>query len=720
MRYKGRNQIKALLATGLITLGLSSCSKPIQGYTIPKEKPEIVENNKENEHKAEVEKLIDSTEKKFEGIEEFKESLSEGFKKSGITLDKASDEFVSSIVIDGTNVTIELVDGSRVTGTLYNLQIFDVNFENFYIYNSQYMKDRQNSDELYPDYKEQGYVSSYFALSEDYNSRPELKIETKNCSVNNEYKRGDTYIEIDWIERIDFSNCRKLWLQSEYLEKNEFSDMPNLETLVLINPDIFYLDEEVIKIDSISLKSLIIDGRSYVDYFDLTGCPNLEVLSLPPDSQETNLDGLRGLKNLKQLSFGIPFYMRDKINIQILEDFQDRIDLMSKPIPSDHPDIGKTSMNFISDISGINGSRIETLNISLLKRVSSESLLETVKSLPKLKRIVGFEVNNAGMCSDELIEYCKEHGISHPFTEKSLEIKHKLQEIVQTEITEDMSEEERIWALSKYIMDNMEYDHDLAKHDNDSSENIKRGWGESLYYSVMEGEGVCEGYATYAQNLFTEAGITSYKIDGFAHTWNLVEIDDEYYYVDLTKSDAYIGDEAREGLPEDILQEIISIYYLVPVEEGEKFDAYILPIEAEERANAAEEREGLENSRIEGIEVGQYMLQASKESLNSKDYSELCGIIGILCALGLAKKAGNKREMAMQAEMADTALSLEDKEGVKKANSLKTAISTLRRLEKEHKLRNKRDLAETERAKKKKAKALEEETQQFRKEDNIR
>ncbi len=486
MRYKGKNQIKALIAAGLLTLGLSSCSKPIQGYTIPEEKPEIVENNKENEHKAEVEELIDSTEKRYEDIEEFKETLKEGFKKVGVTLDKASDEFVSSIVIDGTNVTIELVDGSQVSGTLYNLQIFDVNFENFYIYNSQYMKDYQNSDELYPDYREQGYVNSYFPLSEDYKSRPKLKIETKNCSVNNEYKRGDKYIEIDWVERIDYSNCRKVWLQSEFLEENQFSDMPNLETLVLINPDLIYLDEEVIKINSTSLKNLIIDGKdafNSTDHFDLTGCPNLEVLSLPPDSQETNLDGLRGLKNLKQIAFGIPSAMKDEAEIQILEDFQNRIDLVSKPIPSDHLSLSKTLVNFISDISGINGSRIETLNISLLKRVSSESLLETVKSLPNLKRIVGFEINNAGMCSDELIEYCKSHGISHPFTEKSLEIKHKLQEIVRTEITEDMSEEDKIWALSKYIMDNMEYDHDLVKYDEDSSEDIKKV-GEKAYIIV--------------------------------------------------------------------------------------------------------------------------------------------------------------------------------------------------------------------------------------------
>lgn len=727
MRYKGKNQIKALLAAGLLTLGLSSCSKPIQGYTIPEEKPEIVENNKENEHKAEVEELIDSTEKRYEDIEEFKESLREGFKKSGVTLDKASDEFVSSITIDGTNVTIELVDGSQVSGILYNLQMSDINFENFYIYNSQYMEDLRNLNEVYSYYVEQGYKSPFQAVRAEYDNRPELKLETNNCSVNNEYKRGDKYREIDWRERIDYSNCKKMWLTDEYLEENQFSDMPNLETLVLIDPDFLFLDEKVIKINSSSLKNLIIDGRDLIDSidnFDFTGCPNLEIVSLPNYSQETTLDGLRGLKYLKQFSFGVPSAMEYEVEELILEDFQDRIDLVSQPIPSDHPSLSKYLINFVSDISGINGSAIETLNISFFIQVSSDSLLETVKSLPNLKQIVGFEVNNAGMCSDELIEYCEKHGISHPFTEKSLSIKHKLQEIVSSEITGDMSEEEKIWALSKYIMEHMEYATDLTEHESETSDDIKKGWGESLYYSVMEGEGVCAGYTMYAQNLFTEAGITSYKIDGIAHTWNLVEIDDEYYYVDLTNTDGFIDSEAGKGLPEDDLKEIISIYYMVPVEEEWIFYTYELPIEAAKRAKAAEEerkvREEVGTERIASIEVGKYMLQANRESLNERDYSKLCGMIGILCALGLAKKVGDKRELSKQTKIIDEDPSLGDKEGVRKATSLKEAIDTLIRMEKEHKLRDKRTTAEAEREKNKKAKILEEETRHAGKEDSIR
>ena len=56
--------------------------------------------------------------------------MKESFENLTLTLDETSDKLVSSIVIDGTNVSIELVDGSEVLGDLYNLEISDVTLEN--------------------------------------------------------------------------------------------------------------------------------------------------------------------------------------------------------------------------------------------------------------------------------------------------------------------------------------------------------------------------------------------------------------------------------------------------------------------------------------------------------------------------------------------------------------------------------------------------------------
>jgi len=194
---------------------------------------------------------------------------------------------------------------------------------------------------------------------------------------------------------------------------------------------------------------------------------------------------------LKVIAFGIPGNRNYNLSGKILEDFQERIELVSQSFPTDDKSLLMRQNSFISDLSGIQGSGIEILNISFLKSTSSDMLLDTVKSLPNLKQIIGFEINNASMCSEELVEYCEKNGIKHPFTEKSLDIKHKIMEIVSNVLTEDMSEEEKMKALSEYIINHMEYDSDLISNPEDSPEKIKKGWGECLYYSVIEGQGIC-------------------------------------------------------------------------------------------------------------------------------------------------------------------------------------------------------------------------------------
>lgn len=60
------------------------------------------------------------------------------------------------------------------------------------------------------------------------------------------------------------------------------------------------------------------------------------------------------------------------------------------------------------------------------------------------------------------------------------------------------------------------------------------------YTTLVEGKGVCAGYAFALQYLLMRAGIQSYYVVGFAgenHAWNLAKIDGKWYYVDATWDD---------------------------------------------------------------------------------------------------------------------------------------------------------------------------------------
>ncbi len=677
MTYKAKGKIKLLIAAGLLTFNLSGCKKQIHGYY-----------NAVQESIKDIDSLVENKK-----IENFKKKLEEGFEAHTLTLDKTANKLVSNVVIDGTKASFELKDESEISGTLYHLEMTDVSLENLYIYDSKYTEDLYNAETKYQDYEEKGYENVIEALYDDYKKHKKLEIQFQNCSVWNEYKKGEVRdVEFNRND-LEYKECKKIWVDNMSLYEDSFSKMLNLETLILTEPRLTFLKEETITIHSDTLKNIIIDGQSgwdYMDKFDFTQCPNLERVSIVGDSQETNLDGLKGLMNLKELAFGLPTSKYYDTNGLIYKDFQERIDMISAPFSSTDKSLTREPNCMISDISAINGNNMEVLNISFLQRVSSHKLLETVKSLPNLKEIVGFEVKNAGMCSDELVQYCKEQGIRHPFTEKSLEIKHRLEKIVSDVVTDNMNEEEKIKALSQYVISHMEYDYNLISNTEASPEKIKEGWGESLYYSVMEGRGVCQGYTTYAQNLFNEAGIESFKTDGIDHTWNLVQIEDEYYFVDLTNVDSLIDEQLSTSFDNYNLEE----YYLVPVKEEEEFFRIpiVLPVEAEKQY------EGTKKKKVED-----YVIQVDTQNRDAKRYSVLYAMIGIGCALGLAKMATNKQKTLVESKTS------KNREELINVKSLKELIDSVKRNQKLEELKNKREIAEKERIRNRKAKELERE-----------
>ncbi len=64
----------------------------------------------------------------------------------------------------------------------------------------------------------------------------------------------------------------------------------------------------------------------------------------------------------------------------------------------------------------------------------------------------------------------------------------------------------------------------------------------TMYGALVNGRALCGGYAKALQYLAESAGIrctvvSGHKKDGEAHAWNLVQLDGDYYYVDVTWDD---------------------------------------------------------------------------------------------------------------------------------------------------------------------------------------
>lgn len=112
-------------------------------------------------------------------------------------------------------------------------------------------------------------------------------------------------------------------------------------------------------------------------------------------------------------------------------------------------------------------------------------------------------------------------------------------------IKDGMTEKQKVKAIHDWIINNTEYDKTYKIHDG--------------YETLVNGKGVCQGYAELAKKMFTQAGINSIMISGKAdngtlvgsHAWNLVNINGKWRHVDVTWDDPIVNGEAESTLRYD-------------------------------------------------------------------------------------------------------------------------------------------------------------------------
>lgn len=115
-------------------------------------------------------------------------------------------------------------------------------------------------------------------------------------------------------------------------------------------------------------------------------------------------------------------------------------------------------------------------------------------------------------------------------------------------ITDDMTDFEKALALHDYIINHAEYD--LSAPCFHGAEGV-----------LLYGRGVCDSYAEAYYALLNKVGIENHIIYGTAgggsHAWNLVKLDEEWYFIDCTWDDPLPnGNENHQyfGLTDELLR----------------------------------------------------------------------------------------------------------------------------------------------------------------------
>ncbi|EKQ57131.1 MULTISPECIES: transglutaminase-like domain-containing protein [unclassified Clostridium] len=106
-------------------------------------------------------------------------------------------------------------------------------------------------------------------------------------------------------------------------------------------------------------------------------------------------------------------------------------------------------------------------------------------------------------------------------------INKELTRVINSIITSNMSNFDKVKVINKYLMDRYEYDYTLTSN--------------NAYTALTTGKTACEGYAMTAYKMLNMVGIENRivigKLNGIGHAWNMVKLNNKWYQLDITNND---------------------------------------------------------------------------------------------------------------------------------------------------------------------------------------
>lgn len=121
--------------------------------------------------------------------------------------------------------------------------------------------------------------------------------------------------------------------------------------------------------------------------------------------------------------------------------------------------------------------------------------------------------------------------------EDIIKINNGIDEIITTELNNEMTDEDKILKIHDYIINNTRYDINKL---NDAS--------YTALGPLFNGTAVCSGYADLMAIFLTKFGLKNFKVASDTHVWNAVLIDGEWLNIDLTWDDPITKDSDVDTL----------------------------------------------------------------------------------------------------------------------------------------------------------------------------
>ncbi|GGG63102.1 transglutaminase domain-containing protein [Paenibacillus radicis (ex Gao et al. 2016)] len=127
-------------------------------------------------------------------------------------------------------------------------------------------------------------------------------------------------------------------------------------------------------------------------------------------------------------------------------------------------------------------------------------------------------------------------------------VKHALAEL----LTPSMNDHQKVKVIHDWIVTRLDYDQSLTRY--------------TAYEALATGKAVCQGYSLLGYKMLKEAGIPVLIAEGTVktgdHAWNMVQLDGQWYHLDLTWDDPVVQGAEQTGSASSRMQPIRYTYYL--------------------------------------------------------------------------------------------------------------------------------------------------------------
>lgn len=132
-----------------------------------------------------------------------------------------------------------------------------------------------------------------------------------------------------------------------------------------------------------------------------------------------------------------------------------------------------------------------------------------------------------------------EISIEKTYSENKINTINKKVDYIINDIIKDEKDTNTMIKLAHdYIVNNTKYD------SNRSDKNISEYDSDTAYGALIEGYALCGGYTDSMAIILDRLNIKNFKIASDSHIWNAVNMNDEWYHLDLTWDDPVTSDNS--------------------------------------------------------------------------------------------------------------------------------------------------------------------------------